>query len=510
MKRIHELPAALLLTAVLGATATPSLAATPSPAEKTNLAERANHLVEAARKGDSKMVATLLQQKADVNGRAGDGATALQWAVNRDDLEMADLLIRAGANPKLSNEFGVTPLFLAATNGNGAMIERLIRAGADPGEALTDGETPLMTASRTGKLDAVKALLDHGANINAQQAHGQTALMWAIDEQHNDVAKLLIARGADTSIRSNRDYTAFIFAARSGNMEMIKTLMDAGQKLDDPELRSPAGNIVSIALANSNYELAGFFLKNGAEVVPFMSLVKASGGDDDDDAGSEAAADDSAAGKMDRFAVATMLLERGVGVDARSNSPPRGRTASITTALKSAPKAANPDKSGGMTAYLHAAVNVDVAMMKWLLAHGADPKATSAHDTALMLAAGVGNAPGGPPEAQVLEAVKLAHAQGNDVNAVDDNGDTAMHGAVLRGNNSVVQYLADNGAKLSVKNSIGWTPLDLAEALLPGTPKYRPEPTARLLRQLGALPSTAIPVPARAEGPAPAGATLVR
>jgi len=372
------------------------------------------------------------------------------------------------------------------------MIEKLIKAGADPSYALPDGETPLMTASRTGKLDAVKALLDHGANINAKENHGQTALMWAIDENHNDVAELLLARGADFSIRSNRGFTAFLFAARSNNMELIDAMMAAGQKLNDPVLGRP-GNLVSIAISNSNYDLAAFFLKNGADVVPIQSLVKIRAAAADCDTDSDSSPDEVVANKkMDRFGVGELLLARGVKVDARSNSPPRGKTASITTALKAAPKTTTPDKSGGETAYLSAAENADVPMMKWLLAHGADPKATSAHSTALLLAAGVGNAPGGPPEADVLEAVKLAYAQGNDVNDRDDNGDTAMHGAVLRGNDSVVKFLAEKGAKLSVKDSIGWTPLDLAEAILPGTPKYRPEHTAVVLRQLGALPSTAV------------------
>jgi ankyrin repeat protein len=63
-----------------------------------------------------------------------------------------------------------------------------------------------------------------------------------------------------------------------------------------------------------------------------------------------------------------------------------------------------------------------------------------------MVAAGVGiwapgENPGSPDEA--LAAVKVAfEAGGSDINAVDSNGDTALHGAVYRGGNiGAIEYL---------------------------------------------------------------------
>ena len=63
-----------------------------------------------------------------MNATQVDGATALHWAVYRDDLEAADLLIRAGANVKAANREGATPLFMASLYGNATMIERLLKA----------------------------------------------------------------------------------------------------------------------------------------------------------------------------------------------------------------------------------------------------------------------------------------------------------------------------------------------------------------------------------------------
>jgi len=83
-------------------------------------------------KGDKAAVRALLQQKANVNAPQADGATALHWAVQANDLETADLLIRAGAKVSAANREGATPLMLASINGSAAMLERLIQAGADP------------------------------------------------------------------------------------------------------------------------------------------------------------------------------------------------------------------------------------------------------------------------------------------------------------------------------------------------------------------------------------------
>ena len=57
-------------------------------------------VADAAMNGDRAAVRLLLQKKADVNAPQADGATALEWAAYRDDLELADLLIAAGANPR--------------------------------------------------------------------------------------------------------------------------------------------------------------------------------------------------------------------------------------------------------------------------------------------------------------------------------------------------------------------------------------------------------------------------
>ena len=98
-------------------------------------------LVEAVKAVDKAAVRSLLRKRADVNIAEADGTTALYWAAERNDLEIAELLIRAGANPNSRTRYGATPLTMASLNGNATLIEMLLKAGADPNTATSEGET---------------------------------------------------------------------------------------------------------------------------------------------------------------------------------------------------------------------------------------------------------------------------------------------------------------------------------------------------------------------------------
>src|SRR5205085_2366596 len=108
----------------------------------------------------------------------------------------------------------------------------------------------------------------------------------------------------------------------------------------------------------------------------------------------------------------------------------------------------------GTTPFMRAARSGDAAAMRLLLAKGADPKlATKDGSTAIMFAAGVGyrdkNTRGS--EAEALEALKLCLDLGMDLNEANSKGETPLHGAALRGADTIVQFLVDHGAKLDAK-----------------------------------------------------------
>src|SRR5215510_14843427 len=88
-------------------------------------------IADAAMKGDKTTLRSLIQQKADVNAPQVDGATALHWAVYKDDLEMLDMLITAGAHMDVKNRDGVTALHMASLYGHSAAVSKLLKSGAD-------------------------------------------------------------------------------------------------------------------------------------------------------------------------------------------------------------------------------------------------------------------------------------------------------------------------------------------------------------------------------------------
>jgi uncharacterized protein len=149
----------------------------------------------------------------------------------------------------------------------------------------------------------------------------------------------------------------------------------------------------------------------------------------------------------------------------------------------------------GATPLMRAARAGDSAVMRLLLDKGADPKLTTKDgNTAFMFAAGVGyrdkNTRG--TESEALEALKVAFAQNPDINQTNVRGETALHGAALRGADTIVEFLVAHGGKLDLKSKQGFTPLDVAMgknsfAALP----VPHESTVALIRKLGGVESKA-------------------
>jgi ankyrin repeat protein len=457
-------------------------------------------LIDAVKAGDLRTVQALLSKQANANDAEADGATALHWAVEQDRADVAQALIRAGANVRASTRFGATPLWLAALNGSAALIAMLVEAGADPNAASTDGETPLMVAARTGRSDAVQALLTRGANVNAVETwKKQTALMWAAAEGHAEVVTMLAAAGADVHARSSGGFTPLLFAAREGRIPAVQALVAAGADVNDAlpararggdATAAPPGetglNAFLLAAGSAHFELAVWLLEHGADpnAAPqgFTALHQVSWVRKAGIAGSNNPAPEGS-GNVDALTFVRTLAAKGARLDARVTRRPN---MGVTTL-----------NSIGATPFLLAARTADAPLMKLLAELGADSKAANEDgSTPLMVAAGLGtNAPGEDPgtEPEVLEAVKLALELGNDINAVDRNGETAMHGAAYKHVPTVVRYLAEKGAKMEIwnaPNKRGWTPLRIADGVHRGMNIVSSPVTAAAIREVMAAALT--------------------
>jgi ankyrin repeat protein len=287
-----------------------------------------------------------------------------------------------------------------------------------------------------------------------------------------------------------------LFAAREGHIDVVEALLDGGGAVDDglPLQRrrqddggtsaeaAPTGiNIFLIAAANAHYELAALLLDRGADVnsaprgwtaLHQLTWVRKAG-----IAGSNNPAP-AGSGDMSSLDFARKLVADGADVNARvTERPPAG-----ITRLNSI----------GGTPFLLAARTADAEYMRLLVELGADPLLTNNdNSTPLMVAAGLGTAsPGEDPgtENEVVEAVALAIELGGDLNAVDDNGETVMHGAAYKHFPAVVEFLYEAGAEIEVwnrENRRGWTPLHIVEGGIHiGMNILRSAPTAAAIREV--------------------------
>jgi ankyrin repeat protein len=448
-------------------------------------------LIQAVKTGNVQTVRAMVKAKADANSAEPDGTTALHWAVQNANVEMVDLLIRSGAKVAAANRYGVTPLAVACTAGHAAIVERLLAAGADPNGTLGDGETPLMTAARTGSAETIKALIARGANVKARERRkGQTALMWAAAENNVAAIRALIEAGADVNERSTGgSFTPYLFAIRAGHIDTARALIDAG--VDVNQSLTDGTSALVLAVVNAHYELAAALLDKGANPnadKQGWTALHQIAWSRRHNAGFNLPGP-VATGGLDSLDLVRKLVQKGANVNARMTKEPRDGNRNQLDRI-------------GSTAFLMAAKSDDVPLMRALLETGANPALTTERGTtALMAAAGVGIwAPGENPgtHEEALAAVKLAlEAGGGKVNDIDQDGETALHGAVYRGGAiPVIQFLIDKGAALDVKNKKGWTPVVVADGVeyTPAVLKRYPE-AAALLRKTMRDRGLAVPPP---------------
>jgi len=451
---------------------------TPSPKARTTLAN-------AAELGDWQAVLTGLSDGDQTHQPQADGMTALHWAVFHKNVEVINRLIGAKFDVNAVTRYRVTPLSIACNDGDQAVIERLLNAGGDIGTKMPGGETLLMIASRTGRPGAVEWLLKSGADPQATDRSGQSSLMWAAAEGNAEVIDVLVHAGADVNAALPSGFTAMMFAAREGRIEAVDRLLAAGVDVNDVTKSKRSGertprqgtSALLFAVESGHYELAMHLVTKGADAndqrsgftpLHVVSWVRKPNSGDDPSGDPPP----RGSGKMTDLQFVRAMVAAGADVNARLEEGDGGRA--ILT-----PR--------GGTPLLYASRTADLELMNVLVELGADPLAANVDGcTPIMAAAGVGvravNEEAGT-EPEVLDAIDYLVGLGADVNSVDKNQETVMHGAAYRNFPLVVQRLAKHGADSSRwdhKNKSGWTPMMIAQGKRPGSFKPSPDTVAAL------------------------------
>jgi ankyrin repeat protein len=480
----------------------------------------------AASRGDAAMAQMLLSAGANIRATTRLGAiTPLHLASQAGHAPVVAALLVVGADANAATSTGATALMLAARGGSTDTVVRLIENGADPNrKEAAFGQTALMIAAGLDRADVVKTLLARGADWKTASSIADLKSLTAVIDDGTGRPQQQQASGGVAGVTRGYRYneligtqgglTALHFAARQGSAAAARALVDAGA---DPNLVSPGDQASPLltAIINGHFDLAAMLVERGADpnlasdagVAPLYAVVNVQW------APIAAYPQPRSHLQQSRSYLDMLKLLLDTGADPN-----------LRVRRKVWYSGYNFDQSGvdeaGATAFWRAAYAADVPAMKLLVSYGADPSIPTMKlfsrrgpedpvagadksglapvavggpgATPLHAAAGPGYAMGFAGNSHhiaptgMLPAVKyLVEELGADVNAVDHDGNTAVHHAASRGDNEMIRFLVSKGADVKKINRSGQTTIDVANGPVQRTQPY-PE-TIKLLESLGAV-----------------------
>ena len=501
-------------------------------------------LFMASKNGSALMIEALLEAGADASAADAHGTTPLMFAAGSGSVEAIKVLVDHGADVNAKESaHGQTALMFAAAYNRDAAIKFLIEHGADAkatskvidpgcgsvfdvsgcletdenGDAVDENGNPIPKEKLTAKNGEAKG----GAAASTQpygstgqtpeELKAQVAEMQAtVDklnarveelqkhpgskpkkEKHAKNAKKGKAENKKTEVASHKrkgpkvtgGMTALLFAARDGHMEAAKALVEAGVDVNDPGAGEKIPPLV-MAISNGHYDLGKFLLDHGADatrasdtgLTPLYATVDMQWAPY-----AWMPQPITAQEKTSYLDLITTLLDHGADPNARLKQ---------RTWYRALPGDSSWVDPAGATPFWRAAQADDVAAMRLLVAHGANPNTpTDKGITPLMVAAGLGWAPNFSRNApdSWMPAVQYCLDLGADLNAQAENGFSALHGVAFRGDNDMINFLVDKGAKVDVKTKKGDSIADMANGPFPHS---IPHPdTVALLEKLGSTNS---------------------
>jgi ankyrin repeat protein len=327
--------------------------------------------------------------------------------------EADDSITRVGPLPILR-----WPVYIAARNDWEEVIERLISLGYDPEERFGERKkTPLHVAAVHGCVSALNALLKVKVCVDPVDSQNFTPLLDAAESSHQELIPLLLRAGANVNHRGRQELTALHLVAVNGNLTAAMELLQHGSEVDPRAGEWKSLTPLHLAAQNNRREVVRLLLSKGAQIeakekfnsTPLL-LASSSGS----------------------FASLELLISSGASLDARNLE---GATALHLAAHK-----------GGL--------DVCKALLK-------------ARDGLINAVDNVGNSP--LHRAILANQTQIALfllKRGASVQKHNNDGYTALHLAILEGNNDLVEHLIVNyKANLTTKSSLGSTALHIAANL---------------------------------------------
>lgn len=311
----------------------------------------ASPIADAVEKGEpDSLLQNLLKNGADVNAAQGDGMTALHWAADRGDADLAAMLIQAGAQVDAVTRIGsYQPIHIAAREGHLEVVEILLDNGADvDARTSVSGVTPLHLAASSGNAELVARLLECGATIDAREADwGQTPLIFAAAKNRVDAIRTLLGAGADPSITTRViDYDKENKLVNAANSQKDKVLA----ALDKTQSKSPTPKELAAAvLAGRDVYLSGEIPKDKPR---------------------------ASSGGRSRFRNRPTYIKKG-GLTALLHAARQGHLDALKALLDGGADINQVSDSDATSPLLMATINAQFDVAMYLLERGADPNLAS-------------------------------------------------------------------------------------------------------------------------------------
>lgn len=464
-------------------------------AEDDTLPSGFTDLILASYSGLVAVVKLLVSKKCDVNAMDHEGATALNRAMQRENVDVIRILLDSGADIEAGGDwdtpwleeidddgserevkqFSERPLMVATLTEDHGMMRMLLAAGADrDARGFPDGrsgETALHAATRYGEKSTMCVLLDNGADVNARTGEPNYVERKAQRKLHgkeepNGDGPVLRKDVVNGSHDDPSQVTALQIAVWKDDAAKVRLLLDYGANpeaeflFDDEDHETKSPSLQSDKLREStsipvspNHEHITCEGSTPGEDVLHTSMT------DSDQAGFPRHDDSSESKLLSGDGVESLdPTQSGHATDDvgshvepyfDSNLPPAWTLNEWENAAEAISK---------MTLIDVAASRGDEDVVRLLLQHVAikrpEPTASS-EPTALHLAALVG--PG--------QVVKMLLDQTVDVNPKDHHGATPLHAAVWRGYGPVVNEHLEHGVDINSKDNNGATPLHIAVSM---------------------------------------------
>ena len=417
-------------------------------------------LCNAAGFGRLRVVRFLLDNGAMVNAKSPApntslrNGTALHYAANAGHRAMVELLLQRGADVNARDAEQQTALFIVADKGFRGVAEALIAGKADVNLGDKLAQTPLRAAVNRGHSAMVTFLLAQGVDVNMADSNGQTPLMCAARLGHVEVLKSLLAAKADINLESKDGRTALSYAAGNGHLDSVMALLEAKADPNVGKVNLP----LHCAIAIKSAGIVEALLKAGADVNRVCKLTWRGSSVQlttyDSEVPPLAVATDNVQLDIIKLLLAHKADPNGKRVDGSPLIFSAVNNAEIMKAFLDA--GAKPNVNVGLNTPLN--VSRAPKVISLLLAAGADPEVN------LPLIVSV--------EGDHLQVAEALLKGGANVNAtISGNGKTSLHIATERKNSEMIALLIAHKADVNARDKQGLTPLDYAAGKYqPGSP----------------------------------------